>query len=459
MRDLTTGSIRRHILVMAAPISAGMMFQVLYILVDLYFVARLGPAAVAGVGAAANANFMIMALAQMIGVGTVALISHAAGRKDAAAATAIFNEAMALSLLFSAGTLILGLSLSGLYMRAVSADANTVAAGTAYLRCFTPGLALQFTVTAIGSALRATGIVQGPILVQIGTVVLNIILAPILIAGWGTGQPLGTAGAGLATSLAIAIGVAVLIFYFLRLEKFVAVHPAQWLQAHLKSWGKLLWIGIPAGGEMALLFFYSGIIYVLIARFGPSAQAGFTVGMRIMQAFFLPVMAVAFSASPIAGQNFGAGNHARVRETLLSAVLISSVLMLLVTLLCQWRPEPMIRFFTHDAEAISIGATYLRIISWNFVAVGIVFSCSGIFQALGNTWPSLISSASRLITFAIPVLWLSSRPDFTLLHVWYVSVATMALQAVTSLVLVFREMARKRAAAPSTPSETVVAAA
>lgn len=447
MRDLTTGSIRRHIFAMAAPISAGLIFQVLYILVDLYFVARLGPASVAGVGAAANANFMVMALAQMIGVGTVALISHAAGRKDAAEATAIFNESMALSLLFSVGTLIAGLSLAGLYMRAVSTDPATIAAGTAYLRCFTPGLALQFTITAMASALRATGIVQGPILVQVITVVLNIILAPILIAGWGTGHPLGPAGAGLATSIAIAVGVTILIVYFLRLEKFVTVHPAQWLQVHLKSWGKLLWIGIPAGGEMALMFVYSGMIYVLIARFGPSAQAGFTVGMRIMQAFFLPVMAVAFAASPIAGQNFGAGHLGRVRETLLSTVAISSVLMLLLTFLCQWRPEPLIRFFTHDAEAIRVGATYLRIISWNFVGVGIVFSCSSLFQALGNTWPSLISSASRVVTFAIPVLWLSSRPDFALLHVWYVSVATVVLQAVTSLLLIRRELARKQAQA------------
>src|SRR6478609_211659 len=78
MRDLTVGSIRKHILVMAAPVSAGLVFQVLYVLVDLYFVARLGPDAVAGVGAAATISFVVMALTQMVGVGTVALISHAA---------------------------------------------------------------------------------------------------------------------------------------------------------------------------------------------------------------------------------------------------------------------------------------------------------------------------------------------------------------------------------------------
>jgi len=182
----------------------------------------------------------------------------------------------------------------------------------------------------------------------------------------------------------------------------------------------------------------------LIARFGPAAQAGFTVGSRVMQAVFLPVMAIAFAAAPIAGQNFGAKHHRRVRETLVSAIVISSVLMGAVTLLCQWRPQPLIRFFTADAEAVSFGGEYLRIISWNFIATGIIYSCSSVFQALGNTWPALLSSASRLVTFILPITWLASRPDFRVDQIWYLSVVTVALQAATSLTLVFRELHRAR---------------
>ncbi|MBV9572271.1 MAG: MATE family efflux transporter [Alphaproteobacteria bacterium] len=452
MRDLTTGSIRKHILVMATPITAGMIFSVLYVLVDLYFVARLGPSAVAGVGAAATVSFVVMAMTQMVSVGTVALVSHAAGRKDRPDANAVFNQAVALSIVSGIAIAVAAFLISGPYMRLVAANGAAIATGRDYLLCFAPGLGLQFAIAAMGSGLRATGVVQGPMMIQIGTVLLNILLAPILIAGWITGHPFGTAGAGAASSIAIAVGVVVLTLYFLRTEKFVALAPSEWINVRLPTWWRLLKIGIPAGGEMGLLFVYSGIIYVIIARFGPDAQAGFTVGSRLMQAFFLPVMAIAFAASPIAGQNFGARDHDRIRETLISAILISSILMLAVTLICQWRPEPLIRFFTNDQEAISFGSVYLRIISWNFIATGIIYSCSSVFQALGNTWPALFSSASRLLTFILPMLWLVNRPSFRIEEVWYLSVATVALQAVTSLVLLRRQMHRARAEHAAAPT-------
>ena len=83
-----------------------------------------------------------------------------------------------------------------------------------YLRWFAPGLALQFALVAMGSALRGTGVVKPTMVVQAGTVLLNIVLAPVLIAGWGTGRPLGVAGAALASTLAIAAGVVLMAFYF-----------------------------------------------------------------------------------------------------------------------------------------------------------------------------------------------------------------------------------------------------
>jgi Na+-driven multidrug efflux pump len=106
-----------------------------------------------------------------------------------------------------------------------------------------------------------------------------------------------------------------------------------------------------------------------------------------------------------------------------------STIMLLLTLLCQQRPAVLIGFFTDDQAVIDAGAEFLRIISWNFVPVGIVFTCSGMFQAIGNTVPALLASAMRIVTFAIPAIWLSGQSWFELRHLWYVSVSTVALQA------------------------------
>lgn len=447
MKDLTQGSITRQLITMAVPIAIGMLFQTLYFVVDLYFVSRLGDAAIAGVSTAGTVTFVMMALTQMLGVGTVALVSHAAGRKDQAEANLVFNQSVVLSALCGVLTLLAGFLGGGPFVRAMAADPATAAAGVAYLHAYTPGLALQFALIALASALRGTGIVKPTMMVQMLTVILNIVLAPVLIAGWGTHHPLGTAGAGLATTIAIAFGVVLLWIYFARLEHYVGLHPRLW-RPQLGVIRRILNVGLPAGGEFFMMFLIIGVIYLVIRAFGPAAQAGFGVGGRVMQALFLPVMAIAFAASPVAGQNFGARQFARVRATFRTAALLSSVLMLGVTLVCQVRPEFFIEIFSRQPDVVAVGALYLRIISWNFVATGLIFTCSGMFQALGNTWPSLLSSASRLLTFVVPAVLLSTLPHFTLTEVWYLSVATVTLQAVTSVLLLQREF-RRRLGMPS----------
>jgi putative MATE family efflux protein len=453
VKDLTDGSIPKLLVAMAVPIAIGMIFQTLYFLIDLYFVAKLGDVAIAGVSAAGSIPFVILALTQVLGVGTVALVSHAAGRKDQPEANLVFNQSVLLSAIFGVLTLVGGYSLSGIYMASVAADSATAAAGVTYLWWYTPGLALQFALVAMASALRGTGIVKPTMIVQMLTVVLNAVLAPILIAGWGLHFPLGVAGAGLASTISIACGVIFLWVYFARLEHYVALNPAQW-RPRARTLMRVLAIGLPAGGEFFMMFVILVFIYWAIRGFGPGAQAGTGVAFRIMQAIFVPVLAIAFAASPVAGQNFGAGNAARVKETFRASVALSSVVMLAATLLCQWRPEALVGFFTDDPNAVAVGVGYLSIISWNFVANGITFTCSNLFQALGNTVPSLLSSASRLLTFVLPALWLSTRSHFELRQLWYLSVASTSLQSVTSIVLLLREFRRKlgpRAAANTSP--------
>jgi putative MATE family efflux protein len=448
MKDLTDSSIVKNILQMALPIAAGMFFQTLYFLIDLYFVAGLGDAAIAGVGAAGNVMFVVFAVTQVLGVGTVTLISHAAGRKDQADANLVFNQSLALAATCAVFTMALGFFGGPSYVRTLGASAATVAAGIQYLHWFLPSLALQFAVVSMGSALRGTGIVKPTMIVQVLTVVLNAILAPILIAGWGTGIPMGVAGAGLASSISLAVGVVMLALYFHRLEKYVGFVRAEW-RPQMVVWRRLLRVGLPAGGEFLLMFVLMAVLYWVLRPFGPDAQAGFGIGMRIMQSMFLPAMAVAFAAAPIVGQNFAARKFDRVRETFALSTLIGSCIMVLMTLFCQWGSAWVIRGFTKDPTALSVGSQYLQIISWNFLASGFVFTCSAVFQGLGNTVPAVVSSASRLLSFVLPVLWLSAQPHFEMIQVWYVSVASVALQAMFSLWLVRREFRLRLIAAPA----------
>ena len=453
MKDLTQGSIVGHLIQMAAVMLIGMMGQTLYYLVDLYFVSGLGPEAIAGVGAAGNIAFVVLALTQILNVGTVALISHAAGRKDQPDANLVFNQSIALSALCGVFVLVAGYLLTAPYLHTVGADLGMQKAGITYLYWFLPGLALQFAMVSMGAALRGTGIVRPTMTVQVLTVLLNVVLAPVLIAGWGTGHPLGAAGAGLASTIAIAAGVLMLTLYFTRLEKYVGFHSEQW-QPNFVYWRRILNIGLPAGGEFFVMFLMMGLMYWLIRQFGAEAQAGYGIGQRMMQAVFLPAMAVAFSVAPIAGQNFGARRPERVRAAFRAAVLIETTVMVVITLLAQIAPDAFIRPFTTDPKVIQVGTDFLRIISWNFIGSGIIFCCSGMFQAMGNTWPALLSGASRLVIFGVPAVWLSMQPSFQLNQLWEVSVATVIIQALISYWLLQIEMRKKLAfvASPVTSS-------
>jgi putative MATE family efflux protein len=462
MKDLTQDSIARHIARMAAPIAIGLLFQTLYFLVDLYFIGPLGGPAIAGVGVAGNVMFMVLALTQVLGVGTVALVSHAAGRKDQQAATAVFNQALVLSAVGCVALLVLGYLTIGPYLHSISSDAATVHAGQTYMYWFLPSLALQFPLIAIGSALRGIGIVQPAVSVQMLSVLLNALLAPILIGGWLTRHGMGVAGAGLASSLSAVFAVVGLWLYFRRADRYVGVDPAQW-RPQFDIWRRILAIGLPSGGEYALLFVNAALVYWAIRHFGFAAQAGFGAGSRIMNAVLLPVIAIAFAAGPIAGQNVGAGRADRVERTFAVAALMIVVVMVPLTLLLQWSPDALMRPFTNDPAVVAAGGQFLRLLSWNFLAQGLIFLCSSMFQGLGNTRPALLSSGCRLLLFAIPLVWLSNQQGFTVEQVWYLSIATVSVQALASLTLLriaFRRLrlnATGEADAPPTALQPVPA--
>jgi putative MATE family efflux protein len=427
---------------MASFMAVSMLAQTLYLLADLYWVASLGKEAIAAVGLSGNLMMAIMALTQMLGVGTTTVISQAAGRKDQPHAELAFNQSVVVSLVVALAFGVCSFPFRHSYSEWLSADALTATLASSYLLWFIPALMLQFPLVALGSALRATGIIKPAVGLQVLSVFLNIILAPLFIFGPGPFPEMGVAGAALATFLSILVADILTIGYFVRSYRYVRFRAGLW-RPQFKIWWSMLRVGIPAGAEFALMAVYIVVVYAIIRNFGAAAQAGFGVGMRIMQAIFLPVIAVAFALAPVAGQNFGGRQAGRVRQSFNSAVAITSGIMVVLTLICQIAPESLIRAFSNDASVIRFGSDYLRIVSFNFVAVGIVFTSSSVFQGIGNSWPPLISSALRLLIFVLPAVILSRTAGFDIKQVWYLSVATILFQAGANFLLLRREFEKK----------------
>lgn len=446
MNDLTTGLLARHLFATGGFMLFTMLFQTLYFLADLYWMGRLGKEAVAAVGVAGNITFVVLALTQMLGVGTTSLVAHAVGRKDADGARHVFNQSQSMSLASGVLFLAVGLLLTPSYAAAFSADAATAALVRQFLWWFVPAMALQFALVAVSSALRGLGDFKPGMVVGSTTVVLNMALAPVLIFGWGTGVPLGVAGAAVASLIAIAVGVVWLYVYAERPGSVLRLRRNE-MQPEAATWKRLLGIGLPAGVEFGLIAVYLAIVYVVSQPFGAAAQAGFGIGQRVGQAGFMPIVALGFAVAPVAGQNFGAGLAERVRATFYLAAKLSLAGTALFVLVCQLFPAALIRFFSADPAVVAVGETYLRIVSWNYLAAGLVFVTSSMFQAMGNTKPSLVASAVRIVVVAIPTFVLSTRPGFRLTWVWYLTLVSVTLQLALSLWLLNREF-RLRLARP-----------
>ncbi|MGI9115357.1 MAG: MATE family efflux transporter [Chthoniobacterales bacterium] len=442
MKDLTQGPVIRHLLHMAAFLAVSMLVQTLYMLADLYWVGRLGKEAIAAVGVAGNLMMLVLALTQMLGVGTTATIAQAAGRKDQPHAERAFNQSLVMSVCIAVLFGVVGMALRDFYCASLTADRVTAALAKSYLNWFIPALLLQSPLTTLGSALRATGIVKPAVGLQVLSVVLNIILAPLFIFGIGPWPRMGVAGAGLATFISILVADILTLLYFETKYRYLRLRLEQW-RPQMAVWWAMLKIGLPAGAEFVLFSVYMFVVYAIIRQFGAAAQAGFGIGARVMQAMFLPVVALSFAISPVVGQNFGGRRAERVRQSVLAAMGIASGMMAVLTVL-GWAFAPVfIRGFTRDPQVISFGAEYLSIVSFNFLASGIVFSSSSVFQGLGNTLPPLLSTSSRLLLFAVPALLVSQRAGFQIRQVWYLSVMSQVLQACLNLSLLRRELGRK----------------
>ena len=157
---------------------------------------------------------------------------------------------------------------------------------------------------------------------------------------------------------------------------------------------------------------YLLVVYIISRPFGAGAQAGFGIGLRIIQALFMPVVALGFAVAPVAGQNFGARKGARVIQTFREGALMASGVMLVCGVICHLIPGTLIGIFSNDPEVIAVGSEYLRISSWNFIASGVIFVASSTFQAMGNTLPALATSTLRIVLVAIPAFIISRWPGF-----------------------------------------------
>jgi len=441
--DLTTGSIPKLLLRLAGPIAFSMLMFILYLMVDLYFVGRLGPDAVAAVSISGNAFFVILGLSFVLGIGGMALIAQAFGRKDYEDAGKIYKQSLLFAILVGIAVTLVGLSIARPYIGFFGGTGYSLEWGVEYFRVFSISFFFVLMLHVIGACYRGMGDTKTPMIIMVLSTILNIILDPLLIFGLLGFPRLGVRGAAIASlsSQLVSIGIYAYMI-FIKGQHLKIKGP--W-QPDLSIIKKSLAIGLPAGFTYFLLALNMLITYRVVSVFGTAALASIGIGFRIIQSVYMPVVAVTSAMAAIVGQNYGAGHYVRIQKTLRAGWTISSGVMIAGAILCWLFPGFLIGIFSNDKDVLHYGVIYLTIMSLGNVFVGTIMTMSSVFQGLGKTYPSFYAAVFDNALFAALVFTLPGFFGWGIQSVWWIKLATAGIEMLIIVEWLRRYLRRVRA--------------
>jgi putative MATE family efflux protein len=424
---MVSGSIDRAILHLGAPAAMAALLQAGFLVVDTFWLGRVGPVALA---AASTAGFT-MWLAQTLGEGAAAgsgsVLARAIGAEDSEGAVRSAAAGQTLGVWGSAIVSVAGLLVSHATFAFMGTDALVTTEGMKYMWVNFAGIPLYFLFVWLSAAFRAVGDAQTPLRLLAGAAVVNLIADPILIFGLGPVPALGVAGAALATVaswlVASAWGWVLLGRLGIRPRVFAFLRPP--LDETLRA----LKVGLPLALEGALF----SLIYILLTRvitsFGTPSVAALGIGHKLEVLNYFVCAGIGTAATTLVGQNLGAGESRRAVRSAWRALFLTCLPVGVVTILLVSFPEAAIGVFSSDARVIALGSTYVLLVGMTqlFMAAEVVML--GAFAGVQWTaWPAVI--VVGLTALRVPLaMWLVSR-GWGVEAVWFAIASTTVIKGV-----------------------------
>ena len=398
----TTGSTMRHVVVMTATGSIGLMAIFVVDFLNLFYIAMLGQAELAAaIGYAGTLLFFTISLSIGISIAGTALVSRALGarRRDEA-------RRLATSSLVFMGTVTLALTLITLpllpqILTLFGATGRTHEIAWRFLLIVMPTTPLMGLAMACSGLLRSVGDPRRAMYVTLGGGLVTAVCDPLLIFGLG----LGVDGAALTSILARLAMIALGFHGCGRVHDLLGVADRR---AALADARPLAAIAVPAVLANIATPFGNAIVTAAVARYGDSAVAGYAVIGRILPLAFGAIFALAGSISPILGQNFGAGRFDRVRQTVRDGMTFTTVYCLAMCIVLLLLREPIVRAFGAAAEGADLIRFFCMYVSWSWTAVGWLFVANAAFNNLGfPTW-STVFNWGRATIGTVPFIWIGA---------------------------------------------------
>ena len=408
--SLTRDPIPSLIKKIAIPASIGTLFQTLFNIVDTFFAGKISPEALSALAKSFPIYFIIIAACVGVTVGGTSLISNSIGEGDKKKVLGFFAQTIIFGILVSIFITIIGIVFAPILFSLMGSQEEVILLGLDYTNVVFSGSAAFIIFVALNSLLHAAGDTVTYRNILILNFFLNIIFNPLFIYGFAFIPALGVAGIGYATILVNIIGVIIILFKVSK-SKLIKNLSIRYFFPNKDLLKKIFFQSAPISAALLLISVGNFIILTYIGVFGEYATAGFGSATRFEQILLLPVLGLNTAIISIIGQNYGAKNFIRVKDSYFKAVTYGFVLMIFSGLIIFVSADKIVSFFSDDYSVINYGATYLKISALIFPAYPVFFISNGFFMAIKKSTYSMYLNVIRNVILPIPTILVAKMYD------------------------------------------------
>lgn len=442
-QDFTTGNLNRAIVLLAIPMVLEMVLESLFAVVDVFWVGRLGADAVATVGLTESLLSLVFAVALGLALSTTAMVARRIGEKDSEGAARAGVQSIFIgigsSLLIGVPCWIYAPKLLGL----MGASPEIVATGSGYARIALGGCGAVLMLFLNNAIFRGAGDAAVAMRLLWVSNIINLILDPCLIFGWGPFPKLGVTGAALATFTGRSIGVLYQFYRLLRGTERIRILASQ-IRVDLRVLWKLIRVSVTGILQFAVAdVSWIGLIRI-VSFFGPAALAGYTIAIRILIFVILPSWGLSNAAATLVGQNLGAKQLERAEKSVWLTGLYNMFFLGSLGIFFAIFANPIVRLFTNDPAVAPLAATCLRILSYGNVGYAYGMVMLQAFNGAGDTVTPTIVNFFGFCLLELPLAYVLARPlEFGPKGAYYAIVFAEAAIAAAGILL-FRRGRWKR---------------
>ena len=442
-QDFTAGSLSRAILLLAIPMVLEMVLESLFAVVDVFWVGRLGADAVATVGLTESLLSLVMAIGFGLSLSTTAMVARRMGEKDPAGAAVAGVQAIVIGLALAAIIGLPCLFYASDLLRLMGASPQVIAIGSGYTRIALAGCGAIVMLFLNNAIFRGAGDAAIAMRLLWVSNIINLILDPCLIFGWGPFPKLGVTGAALATFTGRSIGVLYQFYRLLRGTERIRILRSQ-LRVNLRVLLRLLRVSLTGVLQFAIAHTsWIGLVRI-VSVFGSAALAGYTIAIRILIFVLMPSWGLSNAAATLVGQNLGAKQPERAETSVWRTGLYNMIFLGDIGVFFIFFAEPVIRLFTSDLAVVPLAVSSLRILSYGNIGYAYGMVMLQAFNGAGDTVTPTIVNFFGFWLLEIPLAYflaITARLQSNGVY-WSIVVAEAAIAAAS--VLLFRRGRWKR---------------